>query len=382
MWEFHFGPGAKRGYPGACMSERFSSQGFNLARLFVAGFEGPRVPDEVAALIRQGLGGVILFSRNLPDLDSSLDLMEALFSLAEGRPLVISLDQEGGRVQRLGAPLIQLPAMGQLARLGDLSLCRDAGRQLGAELTALGFHHNLAPVLDVDSNPDNPVIGDRAFSGDPSTVIRFGLAFAEGLQDGGVANCVKHFPGHGDTHIDSHHDLPVLTHGMERLEAIELAPFRAATSAARLPDAILTAHVVVQALDPLLPASLSKATYSLLRQGMGYEGLVLTDDLEMAAVAKDPGVVEAACQALCAGADGALICHRPQLIEQAMACLQDGLERGQVDAKALAASVERWDRLAARVQAGRRRPERETLFALLRGKERKNLEARLQGHIS
>ena len=354
----------------------------NLLRLFVAGFPGTRVPERVAGLIRQGLGGVILFKRNLPDLESSLALVEELFALAAGQPLVISVDQEGGRVQRLGPPVIQLPSMGALGRLGDAAFCHELGLQLGAELASLGFHHNLAPVLDVDSNPDNPVIGDRAFAPEPKEVLRLGLAMAAGLRAGGVANCIKHFPGHGDTDSDSHHALPLLRHGRARLEAVELAPFRAALAAGPPPDAVLTAHVVVEALDASRPASLSPACYDLLRRDMGYEGLVLTDDLEMAAVAESPGVVQAACQALEAGADGALICHRPELVEQAVEALAERIQGGQAQAEPLITACARWDGLAASVQAGRRRPDAKALQELFAGPRRKQLEAKLQGIVS
>ncbi|MFW6197996.1 MAG: glycoside hydrolase family 3 N-terminal domain-containing protein, partial [Myxococcota bacterium] len=176
------------------------------------------------------------------------------------------------------------------------------------QLRALGFTMDLAPVLDVDTNPANPVIGDRSFGREPDRVIRHGLAFADGLHEGGVLSCGKHFPGHGDTELDSHFALPRVTHSRERLDRIELAPFRAAVG--RLP-ALMTAHVVFDALDPDVPATMSpRVVTEVLRRQIGFDGLVVSDDLEMRAVADRGSIADAAVGAVAAGCDLVLVCSR------------------------------------------------------------------------
>jgi beta-N-acetylhexosaminidase len=202
-----------------------------------------------------------------------------------------------------------------LGRADDPELTRQAAEVLGRQLGGLGFNLDFAPVLDVDSNPDNPVIGDRAFAADPDRVARHGLAFARGLQQAGVAACGKHFPGHGDTDVDSHRVLPRLGHDMRRLQTVELLPFRAAATELA---AIMTAHVVFEAIDSRVPATLSpEAIGGLLRREMGFGGVAFSDDLEMRAIAGRYGVPEAACLAVEAGCDAVLICSRPELALQA-----------------------------------------------------------------
>src|SRR5262249_47601889 len=212
-------------------------------------------------------------------------------------PPLIGVDQEGGRVMRLPAPALALPPMRELGSAGDLSLVRRAARAVAAELRAIGFTMNFAPVLDVDSNPANPIIGDRAFGHDPRSVMRAGVAFLQGLQDKGVLACGKHFPGHGDTDVDSHLDLPVVRHDRKRLDASELPPFRAASGAGVA--ALMTAHLVCEALDPGIPATFSRAICgSLLRAEIGFEGLLVSDDLEMNAIAARWPVEEAAVESV------------------------------------------------------------------------------------
>ncbi|HEY2734712.1 MAG TPA: beta-N-acetylhexosaminidase, partial [Polyangiales bacterium] len=241
-------------------------------------------------------------------------------------PLFIAVDQEGGRVARLRSPVLSLPPMRALAELEDPSLIRDAATLLGRQLQTLGFNLDFAPVLDVDTNPDNPAIGDRSFGRDPAAVVKHARAFAAGLAAGGVAACGKHFPGHGDTLLDSHFDLPRVSHPRERLERIELAPFRALQG--ELP-CIMTAHVLFDALDPDRPATLSRPILQgLLRGELGFRGLIWSDDLEMKAVSDRYGVAEAACLAIEAGCDSVLICSKP---EEALAAQRALLLRAERD---------------------------------------------------
>ncbi|MGB8329133.1 MAG: beta-N-acetylhexosaminidase, partial [Polyangiales bacterium] len=276
--------------------------------VIVCGFDGLEAPAMVHRwLSEQSVAGLILFKRNIDDLEQTVGLVA---SCVQGRsaalPALVCIDQEGGRVARLGDPVLSLPAMQTLAAAGDSGLTRDAATVLGRQLRAIGINLNFAPVLDVDTNPQNPVIGDRAFGRTPEVVIEHGLAFADGLRDGGVLCCGKHFPGHGDTDLDSHFALPTLRHDLRRLNEIELAPFRAA--AKRLPS-LMTAHVVFEALDSNLPATMSPlAIDGLLRRELGFEGAVFSDDLEMKAITQRYAIEEAGVLAIEAGCDLLLVC--------------------------------------------------------------------------
>src|SRR5262249_6300778 len=236
---------------------------------------------------------------------------------------LIGVDQEGGKVQRVRAPATVWPPMLNLAARGDAALAERVGRALGDELAVLGFDVDFAPVLDVHTNPDNPIIGARAFGSTAGEVIRLAGAFARGLAAAGIVACGKHFPGHGDTTVDSHLDLPRIDHDLARLRAVQLAPF-----AAVAPPIIMTAHVVFAALDPDVPATLSaRVLRDLLRGELGYRGVIVSDDLEMKAVADRWGVAESAERALVAGCDAFLICHDEGPQRQTHAALVRAAER-------------------------------------------------------
>ncbi|HZZ84278.1 MAG TPA: beta-N-acetylhexosaminidase [Anaeromyxobacteraceae bacterium] len=315
-----------------------------IARLFVVGFEGTSPSPEVLELVRRGVGGVILFGRNVRDAEQVAELSAAL-KRAAGRPLLISIDQEGGRVARLRAPqgFTELPPMRAVGQTGDEALAFEVGALLGRELRAAGVDQDYAPVVDVDTNPANPVIGDRSFSREPREVARLGAALARGLQSAGVAACAKHFPGHGDTSQDSHRDLPRLPHDLARLEAVELVPFQALASAGVA--AVMTAHVVFERLDPRLPATLSAPVLRLLREACGYQGCVVSDDLEMKAVAQHFALEEAVPLALGAGVDQLLVCHTPALQHRAIDLARAAVEQGAVAGERLAEARARVERL-------------------------------------
>lgn len=294
--------------------------------LIVGGFDGPSLPERYARALREGRrGGAILFRRNLPDVDAAAELCQAI-ARASALPPFIGVDQEGGRVTRLPAPFLTLPPMRELAALGDVELVRRAAGAVGAELSALGYNLDFAPVLDVDSNPDNPIIGDRSFGREPELVARYALAFARGLADEGVLACGKHFPGHGDTSVDSHVALPALAHDRARLDAVELVPFRAAAQA-KLPT-LMTAHVVCEGVDPGVPATLSaRISTTILRDELGFEGVLFSDDLEMAAVAARYEVERSAVEAIRAGCDVLLVCKDEDLQDRAHEALVREVER-------------------------------------------------------
>jgi len=276
--------------------------------VIVCGFDGLEAPATLQRwLSEQSVAGLILFKRNIADVEQAVALIASCVAGRSARlPVLVCVDQEGGRVARFGDPVLRLPSMRTLAASGDTRLTREAATVLGRQLRAIGINLNFAPVLDVDTNPDNPVIGDRAFGQTPDQVIEHGLAFADGLHDGGVLSCGKHFPGHGDTDLDSHLALPALRHDLSRLNEIELRPFRAA--AQRVPS-LMSAHVVFEAIDPEFPATMSPAAMrGLLRNEIGFDGAVFSDDLEMKAITERYGIEEAGALAIEAGCDLLLVC--------------------------------------------------------------------------
>ena len=278
-----------------------------IGQLLIAGFDGAAVPIELKSLAREfGLGGVILFARNIVEPEQVAELAYDAARLVPDLPTWVSVDQEGGRVARLKAPFTEWPPMATLGRSGDIALAGRFARALAAELKAVGITLDYAPVLDVHTNPKNPVIGDRALAETADAVGRLGAAIIGALQTQGIAACGKHFPGHGDTSTDSHLELPLVEHPPERLREVEFEPFRAAVAADVA--TIMTAHVLVPSLDEKVPATLSKRIVGMLRDELRFQGVILSDDLEMKAVAASYPVPEAAVRAVAAGCDGVLIC--------------------------------------------------------------------------
>jgi beta-N-acetylhexosaminidase len=279
-----------------------------IGQLLIAGFNGPQISSELRALAKEfSLGGVILFARNVVDPEQVAELAFDASRLVPEMPGWVSIDQEGGRVARLKTPFTEWPPMATLGRSGSIALAERFARALAAELKAVGVTLDYAPVLDVHTNPKNPVIGDRALADKAEEVAKLGSVIIRTLQSEGVAACGKHFPGHGDTSTDSHHELPLVEHPPERLREIEFTPFRAAIEAGVA--TIMTAHVFVPALDETRPATLSKRVVTdILRRELRYDGVILSDDLEMKAIADQYAVPAAAVMAISAGCDGMLIC--------------------------------------------------------------------------
>jgi beta-N-acetylhexosaminidase len=279
-----------------------------IGQLLVAGFNGHQIPPELRSLAKEfGLGGVIFFARNVGDPEQVAEVCFEASHLTPDLPPWVSVDQEGGRVARLKAPFTEWPPMATLGRSGDSRLAERFARALAAELKAVGFTLDYAPVLDVQTNPKNTVIGDRALADNAADVARLGATIIRTLQEEGIAACGKHFPGHGDTTADSHHEMPLVEHPPERLREVEWVPFKAAADAGVA--AIMTAHVFVPALDDVRPATLSRRIVTdLLRRELPFDGVIFSDDLEMKAIASTYAVPAAAVMAIEAGCDGALIC--------------------------------------------------------------------------
>lgn len=312
-----------------------------IGQLFICGFDGCRPTPGIARLIAEyGIGGVVYFRRNLRDARQVASLSAELQELA-AVPLWTAIDQEGGMVVRLEEGVTVMPGAMAIGAAGDPELAYEAARRSGAELKAVGINMNLAPCLDVNNNPDNPVIGVRSYGENPSAVALLGVKALQGYQDSGVAAVAKHFPGHGDTAADSHFELPVVPHGRERLDEVELLPFRAAIAAGV--DAIMTAHVVFPAYEPdHIPATLSRRILTgLLRERLGYRGVVVTDCLEMNAIAETIGVAKGAVEAVKGGADLVLVSHRLDRQLAALEAVHDAVLAGEIPLSRIDEAVER-----------------------------------------
>lgn len=316
-----------------------------LGQLMLFGIEGTKVTSEIKTLLKEtGLGGIILFKRNYEN-PSQLRRFIADLQDASETPLIIGIDQEGGRVARLGVPFTCIPSMARVgvAALDDPELVLNIGRILGKELAAVGINLDFAPVLDVGTNAANPVIGDRSFSPDPYVVARFGSEFVRGLQGEGVAACGKHFPGHGDTDVDSHLGLPLLHHTRRRFDVCELVPFRSAI--AQGIASIMTAHLFIPNLDYEAPATISRLiTTGILRNEFGFSGLVFTDCLTMEGIANIYPPAESAWRAIAAGADVAIVCHDREKQYSALEGLRRAVGEGFVSVETLAQAFARVSR--------------------------------------
>jgi beta-N-acetylhexosaminidase len=316
-----------------------------IGQLLCVGIPGTELDQETRRRLEDlHAGGVILFRRNVGTPDQILALTTALHALPS-QPLV-AIDHEGGRVMRLGEPFTQFPAAATIGHAGDAALAYQVGRAMAAELASVGIDINFAPVLDVHSNPANPVIGDRAFGTDPARVAQMGVALMRGLRDGGVIPCGKHFPGHGDTEADSHLELPVVRRARADLERIELVPFRAAIAAGA--PLLMTAHVLYPALDAAHPATLSrKILRDLLRTELHFDGVIASDDLEMRAITAHQAIGEAAVATLAAGADMLLVCADLAHAGLAQNAIERAVRDGALDPDAVPASCARMERVRA-----------------------------------
>jgi len=296
-------------------------------QLFMVGVPGVALDRPTRSFLKShAVSGVILFRRNITDVASLVALTSELHAISPDRPILVAIDHEGGRVSRLGEPFTQFPPAAVVGRAGSPHLAYRQGIAMGEELRSVGIDIDFAPVLDVASNPQNPVIGDRSFGGHPRTVSRLGISVAHGLQRTGVVPCGKHFPGHGDTSVDPHLDLPVVRRSLSEIERTELFPFRRAIQEGI--DALMTAHVVFTALDAERPATLSRRILTeLLRERLRFRGLVFSDDLQMKAIADRFTPGDAAIGALEAGADWLLACETLDFAEHAISALDRAVPR-------------------------------------------------------
>jgi beta-N-acetylhexosaminidase len=339
--------------------------------LFCVGFDGLDLPDHLRPLLAAGLGGVILFRRNLQTLEQICRLTADLHAAASA-PLLVGVDQEGGRVTRLPAPFLAPPAAATLGGLDDPDLTAELARAVGRELRAAGFTWNLAPVLDVNTNPESPVIGDRAFGSDPEQVARHGLAAIRGLTEAGILPTAKHFPGHGETRADSHRTLPESPQPGTRWRAVEFVPFRQAILAAV--PMIMVAHLACPALDPDTPSSLSRTIITdILRGELGFNGVVVSDDLEMDAIAARFDIGEAAVRFLEAGGDLILICQRSDRQRAALEAVEAAVRGGRLSEARLESTLERLADLRRRLTEQRRPADFHTASSIIGSPEHQRL---------
>lgn len=316
----------------------------DLGQLFILGFEGRDLDPGLRNLIREYRpGGVILFQRNLESPEQILDLTLALQEASPVKPLFLFIDQEGGRVWRLPPPFTFFPEARTLGTAGLDCLAWSAAKVIAQELAAVGIHCNFSPVLDLSTNPANPVIGDRALGAEPAKVASLARSVLLSFREHGIAGCGKHFPGHGDTDLDSHLTLPTISHDRARLFNVEIAPYRILLEDPGKPlEIIMTGHLLVPDLDPQMPATLSpKILKGILRKQLGFQGLIITDDLEMGAITGTYSIPESSLLAFRAGADLLLICHTPELLPDCIEALHRALQKGEIPHKRLARSLRR-----------------------------------------
>jgi beta-N-acetylhexosaminidase len=330
-----------------------------IGQLLIGSFPGTSLPAEWRTLTREfDIGGAILFSRNVEAPEQVAELAGEIEALGRVRPAWVSIDQEGGRVARLKEPFTRWPPMAALGRAGADAdaLAERFARALARELLAVGITLDYAPVLDIHTNPKNPVIGDRALAEHADEVARLGRVIIRTLQGEGVAACGKHFPGHGDTIADSHVELPLVEHPPDRLRAVEFQPFAAAI--AERVAFIMTAHVLVPSLDETRPATLSPDIVGkLLRDELQFDGVILSDDLDMKAVSAHWPIPTAAVQAIKAGCDGLLICGGNLDVQAAtLERLVKAVESGEISRARLDAAHQRLRLAKERFLAASPRP--------------------------
>ncbi|BBI34640.1 beta-N-acetylhexosaminidase [Cohnella abietis] len=282
-----------------------------VGQMILAGIDGTTIDKNMKKMIdEQHVGGIIFYKNNFSGLNGSVQLVNELKAANKGNPapLFMSVDQEGGKVSRLPKDFVAIPDAAKVGRTDNAELAKEMGELLAKELQLVGFNVNFAPVLDINSNPKNPVIGTRSFGNNASIVTKMGIAEMNGLRENGTIAVVKHFPGHGDTAVDSHLDLPIVQKTTAQLEKLEWIPFRAAIEDKA--DAVMVAHILFPLIDPDAPASLSKVIINdQLRGTLGYDGVVITDDMTMGAIIDNYGIEDAAILSVQAGSDIILIAH-------------------------------------------------------------------------
>ena len=316
-----------------------------IGQLVIVGVDGYENDEHSRKLIEENhVGGFILFKNNIQNSRQMLDLLNSLKAINAAQnkiPLFLSVDEEGGRVSRMPDEFMKFPSNKEIGKLNDANLSYNVGRILGEELSAFGFNVDFAPVMDINSNPKNPVIGDRSFGTTPELVSKLGIETMKGIQSRNVISVIKHFPGHGDTDVDSHVGLPRVNNSLKRLKSFELKPFKAAIE--NNADAVMVAHILLPQIDAKNPASFSKTIISdILRTDLNFNGVVITDDFTMGAITQNYNIGEAAVKSINAGSDIVLVCHEFDKQKAVIDSLYNAAQTGQI-------SIERIDRSIYRI---------------------------------
>lgn len=312
-----------------------------IGQLIITGFNGSEYNDDMDRLINEyKVGGVILFARNIEDSNQMIDLTRALQENNNNLPLFISIDEEGGRVSRLPDDVEKFPSAFTIGLINDQQTAYENGKEIGYTLKRLGINLDYAPVLDIYSNENNTVIGDRGFSTEESIVSTMGIATMEGIEDSDIIPVVKHFPGHGDTEVDSHYGLPIVYKTLEELRSFEFIPFVKAIESGC--DVIMVSHIILNEVDSINPASLSKIVISdLLRKDMGFDKVVITDDMSMGAITSIMSIEEACIKSIEAGCDILLLGNAYEEIEQVINSIKLKLYNGEISEEQINKSVKR-----------------------------------------
>lgn len=312
-----------------------------VGQLVIAGFYGTDIDDVTEKLVTEAkIGGIIFFKRNLTTSKQVVSLLNHFKSISAGIPLFLSIDEEGGSVSRLPDELVNLPNARTFAKRNVLNITYDLGFAIGYALHEYGFNLNYAPIMDVVTNPYTSPIGNRSFSSDPTVVSEMGMLMARGIENAHVISVIKHFPGHGNTSVDSHAGIPVLKTSLEKLKQLEFAPFTYAIESAI--SGIMIGHIALALYDRKLPASLSYPIMTqLLRESMGFQGVIFTDDLGMGAISANYTQAEAAVLSIMAGADVVMVSHGRRDPFKVVESLKEAVLDGRISQVRLDASVRR-----------------------------------------
>ncbi|NQX69367.1 beta-N-acetylhexosaminidase [Paenibacillus alba] len=312
-----------------------------IGQMIIAGIDGYSVNAATRELlIDRHVGGIILYKPNVQNTNQLVELVNGLkkSNSINKLPLWIGADEEGGRVTRLPDELLKTPTSQEIGKKGSTQLAYNIGHLLGKELNAYGLNMDFAPDLDVNSNPKNPVIGDRSFGADAATVSSQGIQVMNGLQNQKVVPVVKHFPGHGDTSVDSHIGLPIVQNDLARLRKLELVPFAEAIK--HQADAVMVAHILLPKIDANNPASMSRTIMTdLLRKEMGFQGLIMTDDMTMGAITTNYGLGEAAVKAVLAGSNIVMVGHEHENVIAVITALVEAVKSGRIPQETIDQSV-------------------------------------------
>ncbi|MFJ7827304.1 beta-N-acetylhexosaminidase [Psychrobacillus sp. NPDC096623] len=313
-----------------------------VGQMIFAGIKGTIMTNETKKIISTDqVGGIILFKDNLKDAHQSVTLLNAIKEENTNNkvPLFLGVDEEGGRISRLPG-VTKLPTNEDLGKQNDATLSYDIGKLLGKEVSAFGFNLDFAPVLDINSNPDNPVIGNRSYGTDAEIVSELGIRTMEGIQSERVISVVKHFPGHGDTMVDSHKELPIIQKSLKDLHALELIPFARAIDHGA--EVVMIGHILLPKIDSTYPSSLSKKIITdILREQLDYEGIIITDDMTMKAILNTFEIGEAAVSAVKAGNDIVLVAHDYANVFKAKEAILQAIEAGEITEQRIDESVKR-----------------------------------------